>query len=399
MLANLLDIISGVEKALTKRSYEEANVNYHRMPCSDEFWYYFRKLMTDRVDIEFEKQSVTSVCVKRERGFVENIRTGSVKGILRIDSAVGLRRVKKVLGNNIDFTYSKKPKGVKRAMTLSDGSYTSSMTRPRAHDNLYTMNLGSQSDPTNTSLYLFAKGLDFQMTESSDGVSNGTICIKIRFNSDRQAHAVFVDPIIEQVRQRQEQAEERRLRAEQRSVTSSMRDMLNNHQPSQPSSASIARAQRLAVRNVAAASAARSLRSDGEPHSETEPEDEPPNVVGPTTPILANSNNESLLSSVSTSSTTQYNRDLIVDGTIVVTELGNVKVLNYNGEYYRVKILSDKFYFNGVTYKKTRQQKFTAVTFYSGTTKCSMNNNISYTLINIIIYNIIYLILLLPLIF
>jgi hypothetical protein len=89
------------------------------------------------------------------------------------------------------------------------------MTRPRAHDNQYMMNLGQQSDPTNTSLYLFAKGLDFVMTESSDGVSNGTICIKIRFNSDRQAHAVFVDPIIEEVRQHQEQAEECRLRAEQ----------------------------------------------------------------------------------------------------------------------------------------------------------------------------------------
>jgi hypothetical protein len=223
------------------------------------------------------------------------------------------------------------------------------MTRPRAHDNLYTMNLGSQSDPTNTSLYLFAKGLDFQMTESCDGVSNGTICIKIRFNSDRQAHAVFVDPIIEEVRQRQEQTEERRVRAEQRSVTSSMRDMLNNHQPSQPSSASVARLQRLAARNEA--SAARLLRSDGEPHSETEPEDQPMNVVVPTTPNRTNSNNESLLSSVSTSSTTEYNRDSIVDGTIVVTPHGNVKVLNYNGEYYNVKVLSKTFHWNGVTYK------------------------------------------------
>jgi hypothetical protein len=141
------------------------------------------------------------------------------------------------------------------------------------------------------------------------------------------------------------------MHAEQCSVTSLVQNTLNNHQPSQPSSASVARAQRLAARNVAA-SAARSLRSDGEAHSETEPEDQPPNVVGPTTPILANSNNESLLSSVSTSSTTQYNRDLIVDGTIVVTELGNVKVLNYNGEYYCVKILSKTFHWNGVTYKQ-----------------------------------------------
>jgi hypothetical protein len=83
-----------------------------------------------------------------------------------------------------------------------------------------------------------------------------------------------------------------------------------------------------------------------------EPEDQPPNVVGPTTPILANSNNESLLSSVSTSSTTEYNQDSIVDGTIVVTPHGNVKVLNYSGEYYSVNILRKTFLWNGVNYKK-----------------------------------------------
>jgi hypothetical protein len=161
------------------------------------------------VDIEFERSSVNSVCVKRQHGFIENIRSGALKGVLRINLDVSLRRVKKALGNNISFTFSKKPKGVKRQFKLDEGSYTLQMTHPCHHDNMFTMDLTPQSDPTNTSLNLYAKGMDFTISSSSDGVSNGMICIKIRFNSNRQAHAVFVDPVIEQIRSRQEQSNQR----------------------------------------------------------------------------------------------------------------------------------------------------------------------------------------------
>jgi hypothetical protein len=346
MLANLLDIINGIEKALTKRSYEEADVNYHRMPCSDEFWHYFKQLMTDRVDIEFERSSVNSVCVKRQHGFIENIRSGSLKGVLRIDSEVGLRRVKTALGNNISFTFSKKPKGVKRQFKLDEGSYTSKMTRPRRHDNMFTMDLSPQSDPTNTSLNLYAKGMDFTMSASSDAVLNGTVCIKIRFNSNRQAHAVFVDPVIDQIRLRNEQNNQQRIRAESRSVTSSMRDVLNNHQRTQPSTSSLQRSQRLIVRNETAV--ARRPRSDGEPHSETTvAESVASNVVIPNTPNRNNKNDEALLSSVSTSSTVGRNKETIADGTTVTTNLGNFKTVSLNGVFYTVRILSPTFYWNG----------------------------------------------------
>ena len=197
MLANLLDIISGIEKALTKRSYEEANINYHRMQVSNEMWHYFKKLLMDHVGIEFECPSMSSASVKCQHGFIDSIPAGSIRGVLHIDSVHGLRRIKTVLGNNIDFTYSKKPKGVKRKFKLDVGEYTSQSTRPRRNDNMYTLDLSPQSDSTNTSLNLYTKGLDFTMHASSNGVLNGTMCIKIRFNSNRQAHAIFINPMIQ----------------------------------------------------------------------------------------------------------------------------------------------------------------------------------------------------------
>jgi hypothetical protein len=168
-------------------------------------------------------------------------------------------------------------------------------------------------------------------------------------------HAVFVDPVIDQVRLRNEQNNQRRIRAESRSVTSSMRDVLNNHQRTQPSTSSLQCSQRLIVRNETAV--ARRPRSDGEPHSETTvAESVASNVVIPNTPNRNNKNDEALLSSVSTSSTGGRNKETIDDGTTVTTNLGNFKTVSLNGVFYTVRILSPTFYWNGELSKhnKTR---------------------------------------------
>jgi hypothetical protein len=170
---------------------------------------------------------------------------------------------------------------------------------------------------------------------------------------------VFVDPLIESARIRQEQNEQRQLRLETRSVTSSVQDVLNNHQRSQEQS--VARSNRLAARNEYAAAAR--YHSDGDEYSETTGEEESVtrervvpsnNVIIPSTPHRTNGDDLNLFcpSSVSTSSTRAQLNDNAPDGTAVTTPHGNIIILSLNVRKYSVCIISPTFFWNGLLSKK-----------------------------------------------
>jgi hypothetical protein len=110
MLSTLLNVINGIEKAMSKKTFSDANMNYQCMYISDEFWSFFCKLLQHCVDVSFERKTTGSFLVKHPGGYLENICHGTSTKILRVDLSASLKRVKHALGKYINFMFALKPK-------------------------------------------------------------------------------------------------------------------------------------------------------------------------------------------------------------------------------------------------------------------------------------------------